>query len=91
MNVLLIFDMHDLNGALLFTVSYLFFLLALLVPVTLILAFTTIYTSLWSLKSDLSIGVLTPFDNGLDRTLYFYSSPSSDGKSSCDFSLYHSS
>ena len=42
-NVLLIFDMQDLNGALLLKASYLFLLLALLVPVTLILSFTTIY------------------------------------------------
>ena len=42
-NVLLIFVMHDLNGALFLKVRFLFLLLVLLVPVTLILLFTTIY------------------------------------------------
>ena len=44
-NVLLIFDMHDLNWSTI-NVSFLFFLLALLVPATVILLFTTIYASL---------------------------------------------
>ena len=43
MYVLLIFDMRDLNGALLLKASFLFLLLALLVPVTLIIHFATIY------------------------------------------------
>ena len=47
--------MHDLNGALFLKVSFLFLLLALLVPVTLILLFTTKFESH---KSDLSIGIL---------------------------------
>ena len=45
-NVLLIFDIHDLNGALFLKISFLFLLLAWCVPVTVILPFTTIYTSL---------------------------------------------
>ena len=46
MNVLLIFVMHDLNGALFLKISFSFLLLALSVPVTAITPFTTIYTSL---------------------------------------------
>ena len=37
MNALLIFDMHDLNGALLLKVSFVYLLLTLLVPLALIL------------------------------------------------------
>ena len=44
-NVLLIFNMRGLNGALFLKVSFLFIMLASLVPLTLILPFTTIYTS----------------------------------------------
>ena len=54
----IVFDMHNLDGALFLSVSFLFLLLALSVPVTLNLPFTTIYTSLQSHKSDLNIGVL---------------------------------
>ena len=45
-DLLLIFDMHDLNGALFLKVSFLFLVLALLPPVTIILPFTTIYATL---------------------------------------------
>ena len=45
-NVLLIFDMHDLNGALFLKINFLFLLLASLFPLTVILPFTTKYTSL---------------------------------------------
>ena len=45
-NVLLIFDMHDLNGALFLKINFLFLLLASLFPLTVILPFTTIYISL---------------------------------------------
>ena len=57
MNVLLSFDIDDLNdGALLLKVSFLFLVLTLLVP------FMKICVSLESHKSDLSIGVLNlPF------------------------------
>ena len=42
-NVLFIIDMHDLNGALFLKVTFSFHLLSSLVPVALILPFTTIY------------------------------------------------
>ena len=45
-NMLLIFDVHDLNGALFLKISFLFHALTLLSPVTAILPFTTIYASL---------------------------------------------
>ena len=45
-NVLLVFDMYDLNKALLLNISFLFLLLALLVPETVFLPFTTVYASL---------------------------------------------
>ena len=57
-NVLLIFDMHDLNGKLFLKVSFLFLLLASLLPLTLIPPFTTIYESIEYHKSDLRIEVL---------------------------------
>ena len=50
--------MHDLNGALFLNTIFLFILLALFVPATLILHFTTIYASLWSHKPDLNIEAL---------------------------------
>ena len=46
MNVLLICDMHDMNGELFLKVSFLFLLLALLVHVIPNLPFTAIYASL---------------------------------------------
>ena len=55
--VLLVFDIHDPNSALFLKVSFSFLQSASLVPVTLILSFTTIYASLLSHKSDLSIEV----------------------------------
>ena len=57
-NVLLIFDMHNLTETLLMKVSLLFLQLAVLVPATVILPFATIYPSLLSHKFDLSTGVL---------------------------------
>ena len=45
-NVLLVFDMYDLNKALLLNISFLFLLLALLVPETVFLPFTAVYASL---------------------------------------------
>ena len=45
-NVLLIFDIHDLNGTLFLKMSFLFILLASLVPLTLMLPYTTTYASL---------------------------------------------
>ena len=45
-NLQLIFDMHDLNGAIFLKISFLFFLLVLLVTLTLIYPVTTIYASL---------------------------------------------
>ena len=58
-NVLLFFDMHDLNKALFLKISFLFLLLALLVPETIFLPFTTVYASFQLQKSDFSIGVFT--------------------------------
>ena len=59
LNVLLIFDIDDLKGVIFLNLSFFFFfLLALLVSVTLILPFRTIYASLYSHRSDLSLGVL---------------------------------
>ena len=60
LNVLLIFDIHELNGALFLKVSFLSTLLTRLLPATLILLFTTIHASLYYSqidKSDLSIEV----------------------------------
>ena len=57
-NALLIFDMRDINEALFLKVGFLFLLLLELVPVTLIIPFTTVYASLYSHKSDLKIEVL---------------------------------
>ena len=45
-NMLLIFDMHDLNGAILLNVGFLFLLLTGLVPSRVTFSFTTIYASL---------------------------------------------
>ena len=45
-NVLLIFDMHDLNEALFLKVRFLFLFLALLSPSTVIALFTMIHASL---------------------------------------------
>ena len=53
-----IFEIQLINGALFLNAKCLFFLLLLFVPVTVIVPLTTIYTSLKSHKSDLSIGVL---------------------------------
>ena len=50
--------MHDLNGALFLKVSFIFLLLASLVPLTLIVPVTAIYTLLLSHKSVLSTDVL---------------------------------
>ena len=58
MNVLLIFDIHDLNGALFLKISYSFSMLALLSRLTAISPFATIYASLKSHKSDLNKEVL---------------------------------
>ena len=44
-NKLLTFDMRNLNEAIFLRVTFLFFLLALSVPVTLTLPFKTIYAS----------------------------------------------
>ena len=44
--MLLVFDMHDLNGALFLHVIFLFHLLPSVMPVTLIDPFATIYASL---------------------------------------------
>ena len=49
-NVSLIFDMHDLKGALFVKVSFLFLFSALLSPSTVIIPLTTIYASLQSHK-----------------------------------------
>ena len=70
MNVLLIFDMHDLNGALLLKVSILFVRLFPLVPAAVITPLTTIYASFTSIHF-----LVTNFDtdesfNDLD-ILYF--------------------
>ena len=61
MNALLIFDMHDMNGALFLKANFLIFLLALSVPVKLILPFTTIYASLQRHKSENLIFLLTEY------------------------------
>ena len=45
-NVLLIFNMHDLNEALFLMISFLFLVFSWLSPSTVILPFTTIYASL---------------------------------------------
>ena len=45
-NVLLIFYMYDLNGALCLEINFLFLLLASLSPLTVIVPFKTIYASL---------------------------------------------
>ena len=50
--------MRDINEALFLKVGFLFLLLLELVPVTLIIPFTTVYASLYSHKSDLKIEVL---------------------------------
>ena len=57
-NVLLIFDMHYLNKALVLMVNVLSLLLLALVSVRLIIPLTTIYASLKSRKSNLNIEVL---------------------------------
>ena len=44
--MLLIFDMHDITGALFLKDSFFFLMLSILVPATVILHFTTIYVSL---------------------------------------------
>ena len=56
-NVLLIFDIYDVNGALFLKASFLFILLPSLVPIIVIVSYA-IYVSLQSHKSDLSIEVL---------------------------------
>ena len=58
MNMLLIFNMYDLNGELFLKISFLFLDLASLSPSTVILDFTAIYASLSSDKSDLNLEVL---------------------------------
>ena len=57
-NILLIFDMHDLNlnGALFLKIS--FFFLSSLSPLTVIVSFKTIYASRQSYKADHNIEVL---------------------------------
>ena len=57
-NVLLIFDMHDLNRTFFLKSSYLFIRLFALVSSKVMVLYTTIYTSQKSQKSDLSIEVL---------------------------------
>ena len=49
LNMLLIFDMHDLNGSLFLKDIFLFLLLARLVHVTLILSFTAIYATIYAI------------------------------------------
>ena len=46
MNLLLIFDMHDINGALFLKTNFIFLSLALTVPETIFSYFTIIYASL---------------------------------------------
>ena len=58
MSVLLIFEMQLTNGTLFLNAKGLFFLLLSPSPSTVISPFTTIYASLKSHKSDLSIDVL---------------------------------
>ena len=60
MNILLIFDMHDLNETLLSKETFLYLLFALIQPVIVVITFTAIYASLQSQKSDLSIRDLNP-------------------------------
>ena len=50
--------MHGLNEKLFLQISFLFFLLALLVPVTLILPFKTTYATLKLHKPDLNFEIL---------------------------------
>ena len=58
-NVLLIFDTYQGNGALFLTFIVLFLLLSLSSPQTVVVPFKTIYASLQSHKFDLSIEVLS--------------------------------
>ena len=70
-NVLLIFDMRDLNGLIFLNVSFLFLLLTGLVPSTFIIPLRTIYASLQSQKLDLSIrGVNLFFLTEYRRNIY---------------------
>ena len=57
MNILLIFEMHETNGALFLEANFLSYV-SLFGSVTVIFPFTTIYASLKSHRSDLSMDVL---------------------------------
>ena len=57
-NVLLIFEMHELNGSLFLIATSFSSTLVFAVVLTFIIPFTTIYASLQSHKSDLIIEVL---------------------------------